>query len=167
MVTHVSWCQCGHTIDDLVTHLFRCPCGNERIATHDTFQDTIASIALESGAHVQKEVSHLFPHHTQWRVDILITKDDSWILTNVVIINSTCINMVQRTSMMITHLAMMAVWENMIILQNNKWRLHFHCYWDVWMSSFSFWFIFYYLCINYYHMSLAIFFNPFDACFLL
>lgn len=32
-------------------------------------------IDLESGAHVQREVSHLFPRHTQQHMDIFITKD--------------------------------------------------------------------------------------------
>jgi len=34
-VAHLSRCQCGHTIDDLNTHLLWCPCGNEH-TTHDT-----------------------------------------------------------------------------------------------------------------------------------
>jgi len=36
MVAHLSWCQCGHTIDNLDIHLFWCPCMNECISTHDT-----------------------------------------------------------------------------------------------------------------------------------
>jgi hypothetical protein len=35
-VAHLSQCQCGHTIDDLNTHLFQCPCRGECIITHDT-----------------------------------------------------------------------------------------------------------------------------------
>ncbi len=35
-VPHVSQRQCGHTIDDLGIYLLCCPCGNERIAAHDT-----------------------------------------------------------------------------------------------------------------------------------
>ncbi len=64
IVVHLSWCQCGHTIDDLGPHLFLCPCGSECIAAHNTLRDTNTTIVLESGAHVQKEVSYLFPHHT-------------------------------------------------------------------------------------------------------
>jgi hypothetical protein len=75
MVVHLSWCECDHTIDDFDTHLLWCPCGSECTTTHDTLQDTIVIIALKSGTHVQREVSHLFPHHTQQRVDILITRD--------------------------------------------------------------------------------------------
>jgi hypothetical protein len=47
-----------------------------------------------------------------------------------------------------------------------KW-LHSPCYWNVWLSSFSFWFIFYHLCTDHYCASLTIFFSLFDACFLL
>jgi hypothetical protein len=50
---------------------------------------------LESGAHVQKEVSHLFPHHTRQRVDIFITKDGFWILMDGVIADPIHTNMVQ------------------------------------------------------------------------
>jgi hypothetical protein len=58
--------------------------------------------------------------------------------------------------------------ENTIIRQTNikRW-LHSPCYWDVWVYSFLFWFIFYHLCTNHYHTSLVVFFSPLDACFLL
>ncbi len=70
-----SRCQCGHTIDNLGTHLFRCPCENERTIVHDTFQGSIVAIALENGPHIEREVSHFFPCHLQQQVDILITRD--------------------------------------------------------------------------------------------
>jgi hypothetical protein len=38
MVAHLSRCQCGHTINDLGTHLFQCPCGNKHIVTHIHFK---------------------------------------------------------------------------------------------------------------------------------
>ncbi len=62
MVAHFSQCQCGHTIDDLCTHLFRCPYESDRIIAHGTVRNIIAAIILESGTHVEREVSHLFPH---------------------------------------------------------------------------------------------------------
>ncbi len=52
IVANFSWCQCGHTIDNLDTHLFRCPCGSDCITAHNTLRDIIAPIALESGTHV-------------------------------------------------------------------------------------------------------------------
>jgi hypothetical protein len=51
-VAHLSQCQCDHTIDNLDTHLLRCPYKNECITTHDTFQDIIITIILESETHV-------------------------------------------------------------------------------------------------------------------
>jgi hypothetical protein len=56
--------------------------------------------------------------------------------------------------------------EDMILCQmNTKWWLHSPCYWDLWVFSFSFWFIFYHLCTNHYYMSLAVFFGPVNAHF--
>jgi len=46
-----------------------CPYRNEHIITHDTFQNIVATIALESGTHVQREVSHLFLCHTQQQME--------------------------------------------------------------------------------------------------
>jgi len=62
-------CQCGHTIDDLCTHLFRCPCKSEH-TTPNTLWDIITTI-------VQKDVSHFFPCHIQQQVDILIIINES------------------------------------------------------------------------------------------
>ncbi len=59
-IAHHSQCRCAHTINDLHTHLLQCPCGNEHITTHYTFQDIIETIVLGSEARVQREVSHLF-----------------------------------------------------------------------------------------------------------
>jgi hypothetical protein len=51
------------------------------------------------------------------------------------------------------------------ILSIKRW-FHFPCYWDTWVSSISFSFIFYYLCINRYHV-LLIFISSLNVCFLL
>ncbi len=64
IVAHLLWCQCGHTINDLDTNLLQCFYGNECIIAHDTFRDIVATIILESGTHVQREVSPLFFRHT-------------------------------------------------------------------------------------------------------
>jgi hypothetical protein len=69
------------------------------------------SIALESGAHLQKEVSHLFPRHTLQWLNILITKDKFQILMDVVIIDPIHIDLVQWTSTMIIHVTMMSAQE--------------------------------------------------------
>jgi hypothetical protein len=59
---HLSQCQYDHTIDDLCTHLFQCLYESDRIIAHGTIRNTIRAIILESETHVQREVSHLFPH---------------------------------------------------------------------------------------------------------
>ncbi len=112
IVTHFSQCQCGHTIDDLGIHLLRCLCKSERTTTHDTFRDTIATIASKNETHVQRKVSHLFPCHTQRRMDIVITRNGFQTLANVVIINSTCTNLVQCALTMTTHVTTIAVQDN-------------------------------------------------------
>jgi hypothetical protein len=93
-MAHLSWCHCGHAIDDLGTHLLWCPCGSECTTIHNTFQNIVAIIALENGTHVQKEVSHLFPHHIPQQVDILITRNDFCTLMDIVVANPIRTNMV-------------------------------------------------------------------------
>jgi hypothetical protein len=48
---------------------------------------------------------------------------------------------------------------------NTRWWLHSLHYWDIWVSSLSFWFILGHLCTNHYCTPLTIFFSPFDAHF--
>ncbi len=94
IVAHISWCECVHTIDDLGLHLLCCPCGNERILAHDTLWDINATITSKNGTHIQREVFHLFPHHT-WRwVDLVITKDKFWTLADIIIVNPIRLNLV-------------------------------------------------------------------------
>jgi RNA:NAD 2'-phosphotransferase (TPT1/KptA family) len=63
---------------------------------------------LESGAHVQKLLSHLFLRHTQQQVDILITKNGFHTLKDLVIADPTHTDVVQRKSMKIAHASTMA-----------------------------------------------------------
>jgi hypothetical protein len=107
-IFHISRCQFGHTIDDLGTHLLCCPCRIKHIATHDTLRNTIEVIALESGTHIQRQVSHLFPHHTQRRVDIVIIRNNFCTLADIVIVDMTCTNLVYRVSTTTTHVATVA-----------------------------------------------------------
>jgi hypothetical protein len=67
------------------------------------FQDIVATITLESGTHEEREVSHLFPYHTQWWVNIVIVRDNFHILADVVIVDLICTILVQHASMMSTH----------------------------------------------------------------
>jgi hypothetical protein len=87
-ITHFSCCRCGCTIDDLNIHLFWYLCKNVHIAAHDTFWDIVTIIILESGTHIQKEVSHLFSTHIWWRINIFINiKDGFQTLTNIIIVD--------------------------------------------------------------------------------
>jgi hypothetical protein len=90
IVAHLSQYHYGHIIDDLSTHLFWCFCKSEHIITRNTLRDIVTTIVLESGAHVQREVSHLFFRHTQQWVDIFITKYSFRTLMDVVIVGPTC-----------------------------------------------------------------------------
>jgi hypothetical protein len=69
-------------------------CENEHTSSHDTFQDIVVAIASKSGAHVQREVFHLFPCHTRKRMDIVITRDNFRTLANIVIVDPTRIDLV-------------------------------------------------------------------------
>jgi len=68
----------------------------------------------KNGAYVQRKVSHLFPPHTQRRIDIVITRNRFRTLVDVVIVDLTHINLVQQASMTTTHRATVAT-------QNKKW----------------------------------------------
>jgi hypothetical protein len=59
-------------------------------------------------------------------------------------------------------------WKDTIIhWASTKHWFHSPCYWNVWVSSFLFLFIFDCLCTYHYGSSTTISFNPLDACFLL
>jgi hypothetical protein len=168
-MAHLSQCKCDHIIDNLGTHLFQCLYRNEHTTTHNTFWDNVATIFLESGTHVQREVSHLFPRHTWHQMDILITRDSLWTLMDIVIAYSTHTNTKQRTSTMTTHVVMMTTQKKDTIIRwtNTKQWLHSPCYWDIWVSSFLFWFIFYHLCTYHYCTLSKVVFSPLNAWFLL
>jgi hypothetical protein len=75
-------------------HLLCCSCENECSTNHDMLQDTIVTIITENEPHIQRGVSHLFSCHTWKRMGIVIIINDFQILTNVVIIDSTCIDLI-------------------------------------------------------------------------
>jgi hypothetical protein len=89
-------------------------------------------------------------------------------LMNVVIADLIRTNMVQWTSTMTSHVTMMDVQEKTCsyverTLGNDIIPLAIEMY----ECFFLFWFIFYHLCIDHYHMSSSVFFSPLDVCFLL
>jgi hypothetical protein len=70
--------------------------------------------------HIKKWRSHTkrgfppFPHHTQKWVDIVITRNDFWILVDVIITNLILTDLVQHVLIMITHVT--------IVVAQNKAR---------------------------------------------
>jgi hypothetical protein len=72
-------------------HLLHYVHGNEHIRTHDAIHNTFAAIVHDVGFHVGREQLHAFPSITlnssRQRLNIIFTKDDIRILTNVVIVN--------------------------------------------------------------------------------
>jgi hypothetical protein len=73
------------------------------------FKNIIVAIASESGAHLQKKVFHLFPCQTWKQIDIVITKDNFWTLTNVIIANLTHTDLVQCALTTLAHATIVAV----------------------------------------------------------
>lgn len=89
----------------------QCLYGNEHIVAHDALRHIVVVIDLENEAHVQKEVSHFSPCQIEQQMDILVTKDNFQTLMDIVIVDLTHIDMVQRTLMAIEHVAMMVAQE--------------------------------------------------------
>jgi len=155
-ILHFSRCKCGHIIDDLGIHLRHCSCESERITTHETFWNTIATIILESGTHVQKEVFHLYSYHTQKQVDIVITKDNFRTLANIVIVDLICTNLVQCALTMTMH-------GTTFVIQYKAWSYTKRTQGDdfiplaidLWMSPSSFWFLSNFLCTCLYNLPLS------------
>jgi hypothetical protein len=151
-------------------HLLWCPYENEHTTTYNTLPNIIATIILKSVTHVQKEVSHLFPHHTRQRMNILIIKHGFWTLMDVMIVDSTRTNMVQRALMTTTHVTMMVAREKKrsYIKRPLFERTPGNDFIPLVIEMFG--------CLHFRFDSLfiilckpqsTIFFNPLDVCFLL
>jgi len=109
IVSHLSWCQYDHIINDLGIHLLCCLCRSEFTVAHDMLRNIIATIAWESGAHIQRVVFHIFPHHTQRWMDIVITKDNFWTLANVIIGDLIHTNLVQCALVTTVHATIVTI----------------------------------------------------------
>ncbi len=88
--------------------MLRCLWGIEHTTSHDTLQDTIVIIVLESGAHVQKGFPP-FPLPYTKTMDIFITRNGFWTLVDVVIIDSIYTKLMQCASTMIAHATIVVV----------------------------------------------------------
>jgi len=69
IVVHFLWRQCDHTIDNLDTHLFRCPCRSECTSIHNTFQDIVTLLLWKVKPMFRGRSPNFF----------LATFDDEWI----------------------------------------------------------------------------------------
>jgi hypothetical protein len=155
IVLHFSWCQFNHTIDNLDTHLFWCPC------RRNVHRPTTNFKILLQLLHNKREVSHIFPHHIRRWMNILITRDDIHILMDIIIVD---LHIYSATNINDN----CYLGENTILhpISIKRW-LHSPYYWNIQVSSFSFWFILDRLCADHYHTSSKVFFNPLDVHFSL
>jgi hypothetical protein len=91
---------CDQPLDPMGIHLLCCTHGGERTTSHDVVRDSFVSIAKDMTFHVLQEQTHIlsppFPSH--WRVDIVLSVDGIYTLTNVVIIDPTQVDMVSLTT---------------------------------------------------------------------
>jgi hypothetical protein len=75
----------------------RCAHGNEHTGTHDVVHDTFVSIARDANFHVGQKQLHVFFstmfHSSCWWIDIVFTKNGIRTLTNVLIANSTWVDL--------------------------------------------------------------------------
>jgi len=84
----------------------------------------------------KKKISHLFLCHTWWQVDILITKNNFWTLTNLVIVDPTHLVCIIHNN---TYNNNCDLGKNMIICGTHikKW-LYSHYHKDLWLFLLSF-----------------------------
>jgi hypothetical protein len=82
---------------------------NEHIATHDTFGILLQLLFWKVG-HIKK-MSHLLLCHIRRQVGVLITTDNFRTLLDIVIANSTCLDMVHCASCITTHATTIVIQE--------------------------------------------------------
>jgi hypothetical protein len=82
-------------------HLLHYVHGNEHTGTHDAICNTFAAIVHDAGFHVGQEQLHAFSSTTlnssRQRFNIILTKDDIRILTDVVIVNPMQVDLFPRS----------------------------------------------------------------------
>jgi hypothetical protein len=137
--------------------------------TYNIFRNIVTTIFWRLERIYQIEVSHLFPYHIWRQMNIFITRDSFWTLMDVVIAYYTPSNI---PIICIIHNCACNdscyLWKDKIIYGvYTKIKLHSPCYRDLWLSSFLFQFLFYYLCSCHYNLSSNILFNSHNAYFLL
>jgi hypothetical protein len=125
-----------------------CHCENEHTTTHDILWDILTTMVLKIGTHVRKEVFHPLRCYHNW-FDLLECG------TMCVVHDNACNdNCHSRENTIITKVRI------------GRW-LHSSFHRDLWLSSFLFQLLFYFLCSRHYSLSLAILLNFRDSYFLL
>ncbi len=114
--------------------------------------------------HMFKRKFPTFPHHTQWRINILITKESFQTLMDIIIADSTHIYMVQPTLTTTIHTTMMGIQEK--TWSYIEWALGDDFIFLA-IETYHFLFIFDCLCLNHYRMSSTVFFSPLNVRFLI
>lgn len=93
-----SSCICGQPIDFTWRHLFYYVHGEKHIATHDAIWDSFASISRVVEFHVLRKQIHILLISSfrsfWWQANIVFIANGIHTLTNVVIVNSTHVNLV-------------------------------------------------------------------------
>ncbi len=119
--------------------MLQCLCKSEHIIAHNTFWNVLATIALKSETHMQREVSHLSLCHIWHQVDILIIINKFQTLTNIVIVDPTHLDMVHHALSITLHVLTTTIkkktWSFVEHAQKNNFiplaieiygHLHFH-----------------------------------------
>jgi hypothetical protein len=100
-IVGILWCVCAHPNNLMNIHFLCYVHGNERTKSHDVVHNTFATIAQNANFHVGQEKLHSFFSTTfnsfDWRIDIVFTKDGICTLVDVVITNSTWINLLSQS----------------------------------------------------------------------
>ncbi len=135
----------------------------------DTFQDIVTTIVLKIGTQIPNKgflpfpLSHLmssqYSYHKRQLLDINgCCHSLSYLLEYgimCIIHNNACNNSCY-------------LWKYKIVYEaHTKIQLHSPCYRDLWLFSFLFQFLFYYLCSRHYSLSSKILFNSHNAYFIL
>jgi hypothetical protein len=90
--------MCVHTsINPMGINLLCCIHGNECIGTHDVIRDTFAAIVWDVGFHVGQYQLHVLLSNmfnsSHWQIDIMFTKDGIRTLINIVVVDSTRVDL--------------------------------------------------------------------------
>jgi hypothetical protein len=130
--------------------------------THDTFRDTVTTIALKIGTHIPNRSFPPFP------LSHLTSSQYSYHERQLLDINGCCHSLsysLEYGIVCIIHNnacnSSCYLWKYKIIYKaHTKIQLHSPCYRDLWLFSFLFRFLFYHLCSRHYSLSSKILLIP-------